>query len=136
VVPGTAATEVRFLLHPTTSGEEASMARHESGLIILQHPLGHFEATVSTTPLPLPGLDTVLAAQEQRPERIRRVVIRNSGQPMVWTDDGSTPSSTHGMYSLADEVLIYDGSDLSQLQFIRAADATADVDLRVAFYGT
>lgn len=112
------------------------MARHEQGLIILQHPLGHFQADVSTTPVSLPGLTTVLAAQDERPERIRRVVLRNVGQPMVWTDDGSAPSSTHGMVAQADEVLIYDGSDLSQLQFIRAADATADVDLRVAFYGT
>lgn len=112
------------------------MARHEQGLIILQHPLGHFEATVSTTPEPLPGLNTVLTAQEDRPERIRRVVIRNVGQPMVWTDDGTDPTGSHGMPSLADEVLIYDGSDLDQLRFARSPSATADVDLRVAYYGT
>lgn len=111
------------------------MARHEAGLIILQHPLGHYEVAVGTSPTGLPGLSAVLTAVESRPERIRRVVIRNNGQPMVWTDDGSTPSGSHGMTALADEVLVYDGADLSQLQFLRGSSATADVDLRVAYYG-
>lgn len=111
------------------------MARHEAGYIILQNPLGHYEETVGTSPVGLPGYASVLASVGSMPERIRRVVIRNNGQPMTWTDDDTTPTDSHGMVALADEVLVYDGASLDQLSFIRSSTATADVDLRVAYYG-
>lgn len=104
------------------------MARHEQGVLISQHCLGHFAATVDgLTPVGLPGLAGINL------DKLRRVIIRNVGAQMTWTDDGSTPSAVHGMPALADEVLIYDGSDPAG--WLCLATGGTNVDLRVAFYG-
>jgi hypothetical protein len=64
-------------------------------------------------PVGLPGLGSLDR------DRIRRILIRNIGQPIVWTDDGTTPTTTHGIAALTDEVLIYDGADFNDFEMVR-----------------
>lgn len=95
---------------------------HENGQRIGFEPLGHSELALDTNVVGLPGLP------ESR--LVKRTVIRNLGGDISWTDDGSTPSDTHGMVNLADEIMVYDG-DVDDFRF-RAA-STADV--RIIYYG-
>lgn len=97
----------------------------EGGLQIRFSPLGHEEVTVSTSPVGLPSLPDSM--------NVRRVVIRPLDADIVFTDDGSTPSVSHGIPILESEILVYDGNPES-FQMIRRAGVDADV--RVAYYGT
>jgi hypothetical protein len=55
-------------------------------------------------------------------------------QPVNWRDDGTDPTSTTGMPLLKDESLVFDGT-MGNFKLIRAASATGDADVRVAYYG-
>jgi hypothetical protein len=98
----------------------------EGGLQIRFASRGHFEVTVSMTPVSLPNLTSL--------EHIRRVVIRPLGADIIFTDDGSTPSGSHGLLLLENEILIYDGQDPSAFKMVRRG--SVDADVRVAYYGT
>ena len=98
----------------------------ESGVQVRFAPLGHFEVSVGTTPESLPSIP---------PEfNVRRIIIRPIGADIVYTDDGTTPSSSHGLPILENEVLVYDGQIPANFKMVRRAAVTADV--RVAYYGT
>jgi hypothetical protein len=98
----------------------------DGGLQVRYAPLGHFEVTVGATAVGLPNIPN--------PERVRRIVIRPLGEAIVFTDDGTTPSASHGMPLLEDEILVYDGQEAEDFQMIRRA--AADADVRVIYYGT
>lgn len=87
-------------------------------------PLGHFELTVSTTALGLPSI----------PADARRVVIY-SDQKLSWVDDGSTPTSAHGMILPAGTVFVYDTDPDANFKMVLGPGATGDADVRVAYYG-
>lgn len=59
-----------------------------------------------------------------------RVVIRTKGNGISWTDDGQTPTTSLGMYLLADETLVYDGN----LAAFKMASLAGTADVRVAYY--
>lgn len=80
-------------------------------------PLGHFEASVTASTL-LPSL----------PSDANRAVIRSKAV-LYWTDDGTTPTASHGMYLAADDSLVYDGT-LSAFRMF----APSAADVRVAYY--
>lgn len=88
-------------------------------------PLGHASATVTIAAVGLPN----------PPALSRRAVIRPLGQPINWRDDGVDPTAGTGMPLLADEPMVYDGEPLTNFKMIRAASATTDIDVRVAYYG-
>lgn len=100
---------------------------HEAGLQIQFNPLGHFSLTVSTIAVGLPNLPDL--------SRIRRVIIRNLGQPVNWRDDGTDPTGSTGFAALSDEIIVYDGNIPQQFKIIRASGATGDCDCRIAYYG-
>lgn len=86
--------------------------------------LGHAQLTVSTTVALLPD----------PPSFTRRTVIRVLDQPVNWTDVAAQePEGDFGMPLLAGETLVFDG-DPNHLKLIRAAAATGDADVRIAFY--
>ena len=84
-------------------------------------PLGHFETTVGTTPSGLPSL----------PADARRAVIYSLVNDLVYTDDGTDPSASHGMPIPAEVHFIYD-TDPDENFLLWAASAT---EVRVAYYG-
>ena len=98
----------------------------DNGFQVRFAPRGHFEVSVADTPVGLPSLPDEL--------HVRRIVIRPLGADIVFTDDGSTPSATHGMPLLQNEILVYDGQNPANFKMIRRAATNADV--RVAYYGT
>lgn len=102
-------------------------ARFEQGSVITYSALGHEQLTVGSTAVGLPNLPNL--------DRLRRVVIRNLNQPINWQDDGNDPTSSTGFHALADEIVVYDG-EFDLIKFIRASTATADADVRIAYYGT
>ncbi len=103
------------------------MAKYEQGMLVLHAPLGHTNLTVSTAAVSLPTLPAL--------DRIRRVVIRTVDQPVNWQDDGLDPSTTSGMYLATGDTLVYDGTRSDLLRLIRAASATSNADVRIAYYG-
>lgn len=102
-------------------------ALHEQGLQIKYSPLGHAQVTV--------GLSAVGLSSIPNLSRVRRIVIRNLGQPINWRDDGTDPTGTTGMVALKDEILVYDGDKADQFKMIRNSAATGDADVRIAYYG-
>ena len=84
-------------------------------------PMGHFEATINTTPSGLPNL----------PAGCRRAVIYAISNGFTYTDDGTAPSSSHGMKIPADTHFIYDTDPDENFQ-MWAGVAT---EIRVAYYG-
>lgn len=84
-------------------------------------PMGHFELSVGTSATPLPSI----------PANARRVVIYSVSEPLTYTDDGSTPSATHGMLIPEGVVFVYD-TDPSE-DFLMWCPANSDV--RIAYYG-
>lgn len=103
------------------------MQQFENGQRIGFETLLHTEITLGTTAVGLPALPEA--------RLVKRTVIRNLDQPITWTDvSGDTPTDTHGMVNLADEVLVYDG-DVADFKFRRAATATADADVRITYLG-
>lgn len=98
----------------------------ESGVQVRFAPLGHFEVTVGSTAESLPSIPNEA--------NVRRIIIRPLGADIVYTDDGTTPSVSHGIPILEDEVLVYDGQLPANFKMIRRAGVNADV--RVAYYGT
>lgn len=105
------------------------MAKFEQGVLVLTNALGHGKVTVSSSAVGLPDLPS-------NPAAIRRVVIRTVDQPVCLRDDGVDPSSTTGLYLAAGDTIVHDGSRPDLIKLIRASDATADADVRVAYYGT
>lgn len=90
--------------------------------------LAHAQITVGTGAVGLPSIPSGdLEAQ------IKRVVIRNLGQPIQWVGDGSDPTQSYAFPALADEVFVYDGRDLSKFKMVRAPAATADADVRIIY---
>lgn len=98
----------------------------EQGLQILYNPLGVYAVTVGSSAEALPSLPDL--------GKLRRVVVRGLGQPWEWRDDGVDPDGSNGFHQLADEIVVFD-NDFSQLKLVRASTATADVDMRIAYYG-
>lgn len=89
------------------------------------NPLGHEQLTVGTSAVGLPNI----------PAGTRRVLLRVVNQPVNWTDfPDDPPTATFGMPLLKDESLVFDG-DPENFRLIRASSATADADVRVAYYG-
>lgn len=86
--------------------------------------LGHAQLTVGTSAVSL----------ADPPARAKRTVIRTLGQPINWRDDGDDPTGTTGMALLEDEIVILD-ADPNKIRLIRAAAASGDADVRVAYYG-
>lgn len=87
------------------------------------YALGHEQLTVGASAVALPNA----------PDSTRRTVIRVLGQPINWRDDDVAPTGSTGMPLLPDETLVFDG-DPSRFKVIRAASATADADVRIAYY--
>lgn len=85
-------------------------------------PLGHAQYTVGV------AVVTISA-----PADTKRMHFRSLGSPVNFRDDGVDPTGTSGFPILADEWLLYD-SEVSDFRVIRASTATADADVRVAFY--
>jgi hypothetical protein len=83
-------------------------------------PLGHSSLSLSSS-----GADLSTA-----PAEARRAVLVGVGGGFTYTDDGSTPSSSHGIPIPADVIFIYDS-----LPFAVKLWAASAVDLRVAYYG-
>lgn len=100
-------------------GDNKAYARYISAAPVT--PLGHFEVSVSTSPSPLPSI----------PPEARRVVIYAVGNDLTFTDDGTDPSSSHGMIVPADTTYIYD-TDPTEDFLMWCSSAT---DVRVAYYG-
>lgn len=101
-------------------------ARFEQGNLVNYAPLGVHVMTVSSTPLTLPNLPSS--------DQLRRVAIRGLGQPWEWSDDGTVLNGSNGFRQLADEIVVYDAA-FDTIQLIRASTASADVDVRLAYYG-
>lgn len=91
--------------------------------------LGHAQVTAGAVAVPLPSLASYDTG------RISRVVIRPLANPINWRDDGTDPTATTGFPLLADEVFVYDGADLYKFKLIKNTAATADVDVRIIYYG-
>ena len=85
------------------------------------YPMGHFEVNVGTTPTLLPSI----------PANARRVVLLSVSESLTYTDDGTDPSSTHGMIIPEGVVFVYD-TDPDE-NFKMWCPATSNV--RVAYYG-
>lgn len=105
------------------------MARFEQGVLVLTNALGHGKVAVGGSAAGLPNLPSDLS-------RVRRIVIRTVDQPVCLRDDGTDPTSTTGLYLAPGDTIVHDGSRPDQIKLIRAADASADADVRVAYYGT
>lgn len=102
-----------------------STVSFENGLQVKYSSLGHESQLVEAVAVGLPNIPNE--------ERVRRVVIRPLSADIIWTDDGTDPTTSgHGMVLYKDEILVYDGRDLSAVRMI--SDASADV--RVIYYGT
>lgn len=84
-------------------------------------PLGHEELTVDTNPAQLPNI----------PANCKRVVLHAVLNPITYTDDGSSPSSTHGMIIPGDTVFIYDTEPSDQFLMW----AASNTNVRIAYYG-
>lgn len=102
------------------------MAQFENGVIVRHSPLGHTEFSATSTPQGLPSLPSKL-------DSIRRVLITPRAHGIIWTDDGTAPSPTHGQPLSADSTLVYDGTKPETIQIVR--DGSSDVDVRVAYHG-
>jgi len=84
-------------------------------------PLGHTELTVDSAGQNLPS----------PPTNTKRVVIHAVLNPITFCDDGTSPSSSHGMIIPGDTVFIYDTEPTASFE-MWAASAT---DVRIAYYG-
>lgn len=97
----------------------------DNGVQVRFTPLGVEEQAVSSTAVGLPNMPDA--------EKVRRVVIRPLNADIVYSDDGSDPTAGHGIPVLENEVLVYDGTKISDFKMIRRA--AVDADVRVAYYG-
>jgi hypothetical protein len=95
----------------------------EGGIQVKYRPMLHTENNAVTSPTGLPNIPTE--------DFIRRVVIRVLGDTIYWTDDGTTPSTSHGFPLEKDETLIYDGADLALFRMTSASTS----DVRIIYYG-
>jgi hypothetical protein len=102
----------------------AATITHEGGVQVKFTALLHAENNaVGGSPVGLPSIPNE--------DRIRRVVIRVLLDTIYFTDDGSTPTSSHGFPIEKDETLVYDGHDLAQFKMVSASTS----DVRVIYYG-
>jgi hypothetical protein len=101
------------------TGDNAAYAEYMS--LAPAIPLGHYEVTVGTSPVTLPSLPTAC----------RRVVIQSINQDLTYTDDGSNPSSTHGI--VIPEMVIFTYDTDPDANFKMWCPASSDV--RIAYYG-
>ncbi len=58
-------------------------------------------------------------------------LIQARAQDVWWSNDGATPSTSHGLVLKVDQVLEYD-AELEDLKFIQAS---AGAKLRVSYFG-
>lgn len=84
-------------------------------------PLGHQEYSVGSTAVPLAEI----------PAGAKRMHLRALTAGIYFTDDGSTPTASHGFPVFKDEWLLYDSEPTTAFQMVSSATA----DVRVAFYG-
>lgn len=100
----------------------------EQGVVVQFIGHGHEAVSVgaSVETLPPPSVDW---------SRIRRVVVRNLGQPIDWTNDGNDPDGVASFKSLADEIIVLD-TDFENFRMTASPDATGAADVRIAYFGT
>lgn len=103
----------------TTDSDNKAFAQYFSAAPVT--PLGHFEQTVTTSPVGLPSI----------PAEARRVVLQGVTAGFTYTDDGTNPSATHGMPIPADTVFVYDTVPDANFKMWSASS----VVVRVAYYG-
>lgn len=115
-----AQTRRRFRDLEPSEGLDGNKSYAEYVSLARATPLGHTETTIGTSPSSLPSLPTTT----------KRVIIYAVGNSFTFTDDGSTPSSTHGMIVPANMHFFYDNDFASQIQ-LWAASAT---EIRIAYY--
>lgn len=101
------------------------MTQFENGAIVRHSPLGHTELTVNTSVVTLPALPTLT--------RLRRILITPRNAGIIWTDDGSTPTASHGQPLTQDSTLVYDGDTPDVIKMVR--DGATNADVRIAYYG-
>lgn len=103
------------------------MALYEQGVVVQYQGHGHTAVTLGSTvqPLPAPTVDW---------SRIRRVAVRNLGQPIDWTADGNDPDGSSSFKSLADEIVVLD-TDFQNFRMKASPDATGSADVRIAYFG-
>lgn len=81
------------------------------------NPAGFQQATVSSAAIGLPSL----------PTNVKRVLLRTNKQ-IRWRDDGTDPTTSVGMYLLADESLVYDAQGFTNFKMIATSvDATVSI---------
>ena len=105
------------------------MALYEQGVVVQYDGHGHLSQSVSTTPVALPAPPNGISWG-----RIRRVVVRNLGQPIDWTSDASTPDGVNSFRSLADEIVVLD-TDFQNFRMVQSPSATGAADVRIAYFG-
>ena len=97
---------------------------YEGGVQIKFAAIAHRENNaVTSSPVGLPSIPNE--------DFVKRVVLRVLGDTIYWTDDGTTPSTSHGFPLEKDETLVYDGHDLNLFKMISASVS----DVRVIYYG-
>src|SRR5690348_1181317 len=103
------------------------MALYEQGIVVQYQGHGHEVVTVDTSVhvLPDPPVDWT---------RVRRVAVRNLGQPIDWTADGTDPDGITSFKSLADEIVVLD-TDFTNFRMKASPDATGSADVRIAYFG-
>lgn len=104
------------------------MALFEQGVVVQYAGHGHAQVNVGSTSQALP------APAQVDWSRIRRVVVRNLGQPIDWTNDGTVPDGTTSFKSLSDEIVVLD-VDFENFRMRTSPDATATADVRIAYFG-
>ena len=96
---------------------------YEGGVQIKFSAIAHRENNAVTSSVGLPSIPNE--------DLVKRVIIRVLGDTIYWTDDGTTPTTSHGFPLEKDETLVYDGHDLSLFRMISATVS----DVRVIYYG-
>ena len=101
---------------------------YEQGVLVQYIGHGHQQVTLGSTAqgLPVPAVAW---------SRIRRVVVRNLGQPIDWTADGNNPDGITSFKSLADEIVVLD-TDFENFRMIVSPGSAGNADVRVAYFGT
>ncbi len=107
------------------SSDEPNKAFAEYLSLAPATPLGHVKVSVGTTAVGLPSL----------PSNCRRVYLTPLGQPIEFRDDGVTPDGSNGYPIPANTHFNYDTEPSANFLMVRSSTATADADVRIAYYG-
>jgi hypothetical protein len=101
--------------------------QREGGILVVPDGLDCVALTVTASV-------TTLAARTFPEHQYRRAVVQTD-QPVRWTASPTdSPSGTFGLLLEAGQTLVYDGN-LNELEFIRAAGASADATLIIHYFG-